>query len=167
MNPYAYIFAAVVAAAMLAGSYLQGRKDGANAIRSDYAARDLKAATDYATKEREITDAYRAKEAKWQSQSASISKKYQRELAANETQRLADLAAIDARTLRLRDPGTDSQACGGSAPIPAASASGHNGGTGAYLSSKAAAFLLGITAEADSVVRQLTACQQVLTDERK
>ena len=164
---YAYIIAAVVAVAMLAGSYLQGRKDGANAIRADYAARDLKAATDYAAKEREITEAARKREAEWSQRFVSASRSYQKGLANVETQRLADMAAVDARTLRLRDPGTDSQACGGGAPISAASASGHNGSEGAYLSSKAAAFLLGLTAEADSTVRQLTACQQLLIDERK
>lgn len=164
---YANILIAVVAAAMLAGSYLQGRKDGGNAIRADYAARDIKAAQDYAAKEREITEAYRAKEAKWAQQVAAVSKDYQRKVANAHTQRLADLAAIDARTLRLRDPGTDSQACGNSATPPSATASGRDDRSGAYLSDKAARFLLGLTAEADSVVSQLTACQQILIDELK
>lgn len=164
---YAYLIAAVVAAAMFAGTAYKAYQLGADGVRAEYAARDLKASQDYAAKEREITEAYRAKEAKLAQQVAAVSKDYQRKVANAHTQRLADLAAIDARTLRLRDPGTDSQACGSTAATPSATASGRDDRSGAYLSDKAARFLLGLATEADSVVTQLSACQQILIDERK
>lgn len=168
-NVTIYLVAALVAIAMLAGSYLQGRKDGGNIVRADYAQRDIKAATDYAAKEREITEAYRAKEAEWAGKSAAVSKKYQRELANAETSKLAALAALDAGTLRLRlNDSPDSKACGSSTPAPATDTSGNNGAPqGRFLGAVDSAFLVSLAAEADSVVTQLSACQQLLIDERK
>lgn len=161
-----YLVAAVVCVGVLAGAYLKGRSDGGAIVRSEYAQRDLKAAQDYAAKEKSLQEAYRAKEANWQERFVSASRTYQKGLASAHTQRLADIAAIDAGTLRLRDPGTDSKACGSQAASTASNSSGHHGSEGAYLSSKAAGFLLGLTAEADSVVLQLSACQQILRNER-
>lgn len=164
---YGYLVAAIVCVGAITGSYIKGRSDGGAIVRSEYSARDLKAAQDYAAKKDALQEAYRAQEARWQEKFVSASRTYQKGLANAHTQRLADIAAIDAGTLRLRDPGTDNQACGSPAPVAASGSSGHHGSEGAYLSSKAAQFLLGLTAEADSIVNQLTACQQVLRDERK
>lgn len=164
---YAYIIAAVVGLVMLASGAYEVYQAGANSVRVEQQARDLKAAQDYAAKEREITEAYRAKEAKWSQSLAAVSKDYQRKVAANETQRLADIAAIDARTIRLRDPSADNQACGSEASDAATDPAGHHGSEGTYLSSKAATFLLGLVTEADAVATQLSACQAVLTSERQ
>ncbi len=166
-NVYFAGFFAVMLLLGFGGSYLKGRSDGSATARAEYSARDLKAAQDYATKEREIAEANREKESAWAQQNAETSKKYQWELANAHTQRLADLAALDNRTLRLRDPNADHQACGDPAAPAATSPPGHHGGEGAYIPSKTAAFLLGLVTEADTVVRQLTACQQILGDERK
>lgn len=45
--------------------------------------------------------------------------------------------------------------------------SGRDGGAGAYLSTETAEFLLGLTGEADAVVRQLKACQAVAREDRR
>lgn len=164
---YARLAAALVLVLALVGSYFKGRSDGGAIVRSEYSARDLKAAQDYAAKKDALQEAYRAQEARWQEKFVSASRTYQKGLASAHTQRLADIAAIDAGTLRLRDPGTDSQACGSPATVAASGSSGHHGSEGAYLSSKAAQFLLGLTAECDTVVNQLTAAQQLLIEERK
>lgn len=164
---FAGLFAVLIVLG-LGGAYVKGRSDGTAITTSIYAQRDVKAAADYQAKETALQEAYRAKEAKWTQSLAAVSKDYQRKVAANETQRLADIAAIDARTIRLRDPNAaDNQACGDKGAIPAASAAGHNGSAGAYLPNKTAAFLLGLATEADSVTVQLTACQAVLASERQ
>jgi len=163
---FAGLFAVLILAG-LGGSYLKGRTDGGDIVRGEYAARDLKAASDYAAKERSITEANRQKERQWAKSAASASARYQRELATNETQRLADRAAIESGAIRLRDPGTDHKAAGSEACPVAGSPSGHHGAEGTYLSSKTTAFLLGLATEADSVVNQLSACQQVLRSERQ
>ena len=163
MNPYAYIIAAVVAAAMLAGSYLQGRKDGANTIRAGYAARDLKAATDYAAKEKSLQDAYRAKEAEWSKRFVSASRTYQGKVAENA--KALDIALASGRLYdRFAADSSASRDCPASTASPA---SGHNGSAGAYISEASGIFLRRLAAEADGVVIQLTACQQLLIDERK
>ena len=164
---YAKLAAAIVLVLAVLGAVHRYGTYRENTVRLEYQARDLKAAQDYAAKTQSLQEAYRAQEARWQEKFVSASRTYQKGLANAHTQRLADIAAIDAGTLRLRDPGTDNQACGSSATVAASGSSGHHGSEGAYLSSKAAQFLLGLTAEADSVVSQLTACQQVLRDERQ
>ena len=52
-------------------------------------------------------------------------------------------------------------------PSPAASPSGDHGGTKARLSGEAAEALIAIAADADEVVNQLTACQEILRNERE
>lgn len=168
MIPYGKLVAAVVLLLVIAGAYVQGRRDGTRIVQADYAQRDLKAATDYAAKEREITETYRAKEAKLAQQVASVGTNLQRERVAREKTQNDLNAALVAGSLVLRDPGPrDIPACSSGTPQVAAPASGSDAGTGANISKTAASFLLALTAEADAVVVQLTACQQVLTDERK
>ena len=163
MNPYAYLIAAVVAAAMLAGSYLQGRKDGANTIRAGYAARDLQAAQAYAAKEKSLQDAYRAKEAEWSKRFVSASRTYQGKVAENA--KALDIALASGR---LYDRFAANNQTSGNCPAPTTSpSSGHNGSAGAYISEASGIFLRRLAAEADEVVIQLTACQQLLIDERK
>ncbi len=162
-NVYFIGLFAVLIVSGIAGSYLKGRSDGTDIVTAKYATRDVKAAQDYAAKTQEITEQYRAKEAKFSEQVAAVSKDYQRRLAANET---AKRAALAAATI-LRDPGTIGQACGDSAPKTSASTSGHNGAAGAELSKEATGFLLSLASEADAVVLQLTACQNVLASERQ
>lgn len=142
-------------------------KNGYNRATAEFTAQRLQEATEANNAIARITLRYREKERAWAQQSAAVSKEYQKRIAANETQRLTDLAAIDARTLVLRDPGTSSQACRDSAPATVASPSVGNGATGTELSPAASRFLLGLASEADSVVAQLTACQAVITSDRQ
>lgn len=162
MNPYAIIFSAVVAAAMLAGSYLQGRKDGANAIRADYAARDLKASQDYAAKEREITDAYRKKEAKLAQQVASVSTHYQRKVADNA--KALDIAIASGRLYdRFATNSAASRDCTAKTPAdPVATRP-----SGAELSQQFTEFLKREASRADKVVLDLNLCIGILEEERK
>ena len=164
---YGKLAVALVLLVALVGAYVKGRNDGGKIVQADYAQRDLKAANDYAQKEREITEKYRSQEAQWQQQFVAASRSYQKGLARVETQRLADAAAVDAGRIRLLDPGTVGKACGDSPPSTTASTSGRNGSEGSELSGKAAKFLLSLASDADAVVRQLSACQQILSSERQ
>jgi len=164
---YAKLAIALVLLVALIGAYVKGRGDGGKIVQADYAQRDLKAAQDYAKKEREVTEKYRLQEENWQKQFVAASKEYQRRLANAETQKLADAAAVDAGRIRLLDPGTVGKACGDSPPSTTGSSSGRNGSEGSELSRASAKFLLGLANDADAVVMQLSACQQILLNERQ
>lgn len=102
---------------------------------------------------------------------AAISADYQKRLADEKRARDAAVAAARAGTLVLRDPSLRLPAAGacpgGSAQAEAAPGSGgRDGAAGANLSPEAAAFLLELTGEADQVVEQLTACQQIVRADR-
>lgn len=169
MNPYAYLIAAVVAVVMLAGAYLQGRSDGTDITTSAYATRDLQGAQVSFAKYQEVSDKYRAQEARWQEKFVSASRTHQRELANVHTSKLAAIAAVESGALRLRlnDPTDCATSRSGSAEI-ATAASGRNGDAeGRFLGKADSAFLIAEASRADAVVSQLTACQQILRDERQ
>lgn len=172
---YGYLVAAIVFAGAITGSYFKGRADGAIIVRSEYVQRDIKAAQDYAAKEKTLQEAYRAKEAEWSQKFVSASRTYQKGIANAANQRLSDLAAIDAGALRLRDPGSIGKACGDKSSETAPGASGNNDSarsglqaeaSGMVLSEQTSKWLIDFAHEADSVVRQLTACQRILIEER-
>lgn len=98
---------------------------------------------------------------------ASISTDYQGRLSNATKQIAADRAAVRNGTLRLRDPGT-SGICANTSNVPglAASTSGRDDGTDGRLSDQTAEFLLTEADRADSIVDQLTACQQVVRADR-
>lgn len=140
-----------------------------NLIKVEYQQRDLKAANDYAAKEREITEKYRLQEENWQSQFAAASKAYQKGLANAETSKLSAIAAVESGALRLRL--TDSADCkaGGNQPSETtAGAERRNGDAeGRFLGKADSAFLIAEASRADSIVKQLSACQQILSSERQ
>lgn len=97
----------------------------------------------------------------------AISTDYERKLSDANKQRAADIAAVRAGSLRLRDPNpTGLRACGGLATEAAASAGQRDGGAAGELSTAASGFLLDLANEADDVARQLTACQRVVIEDR-
>jgi len=106
-------------------------------------------------------------EAQWQAKVSEIDKNHAKKVADNETQRLADMAALDARTLILRDPNRNAEASGNCAAPTASGSSGGDGRSGAELPAKTSQFLLSLAAEADSVTMQLSACQAILRSERE
>lgn len=93
---------------------------------------------------------------------------YQGEINASDAKIAGLVAAVRDGAIRLSDPGArpESACSGGSAKTPA-SAGGGNGKAGAELSGQAAEFLLGEAGRADKVVKQLTACQAILLDDRR
>lgn len=78
------------------------------------------------------------------------------------------IAAINAGTLKLRDPAaTTSHECGGSNPSQVTASPSHSDEkAGCELSAEASRFLLDLTSEADEVAKQLNACQSVVESDR-
>lgn len=162
-----YLIAALVFVLGLTGAYVKGRGDGGRLVQAEYAQRDLADERVNAAAIKGINDRYRAKEKAQAQAIAAVSKKYQTRLANVETQKLADAAAIDARTLVLRDPSSPGvQSCGSGATGAAAGPGGRDGPEGSELSLPASRFLLALANEADGVVNQLTACQAVVEADR-
>lgn len=89
----------------------------------------------------------------------------------NDAQHKNDIlvAKLHDGTLRLRDPGHIDQpaSCDGGAGQVATGSGGSDGTSGTQLSTEASDFLLSLSNEADNAVRQLTACQQIIVDDRK
>jgi prophage endopeptidase len=168
VNVQIYLIAALGFVLGLTGAYIKGRSDGGQLVVSEYAQQALTDERINAETTAGIAARYREKERKQASALAAVSKDYQKRLANVETQRLADAAALDARTLVLRGPNsTGGKSCGsGAAETPPASG-GRDGAQGSELPQATSRFLLGLASEADAVVHQLTACQAVLEDERK
>lgn len=166
---YAYLIGAILVMVAIAGAGWKGYSLGGDSVRAAYAERDIKAAAENAAKFQALSNEYREKEQALAGASAAVSKKYQKELANHETTKLAALAAVDAGTLRLRltDP-VECKTDRGSAAKTAATAGGRDGNAeGRFFGKDDSAFLVTIASEADAVVGQLTACQDLLESERK
>jgi hypothetical protein len=112
-----------------------------------------------------ITEA-REKEAAHAEKVALIDKKYQQELGRAKTQHETDLDNVRNGALRLRDPNAAGCRSAGGNPSPSfgSHSSIGNDRAAGELSAETVGFLLGIAREADEIVNQLTAAQQVILD---
>jgi hypothetical protein len=160
---YGWIAGAVLILASLGGAYFQGRQDGENIARSEYAARDIKAASEAQAAYKDITDRYRAKEQASAQKINVLATQYEKRLAANETARITAIATAPI----LRDPGNRVETCNSGTGETSTTTSKRDGGTGANLSKEASGFLYNLAAEADLITLQLQACQQVLLQDRQ
>jgi len=165
--PNVYLIAALAFVLGITGAYVKGRSDGGQLVVSEYAQRDLADERVNAAVVKGINARYRAKEQAQAQAFAAVSAGYQKRIANNEAQKRDDAAALDARTLVLRDPSSPRvQSCGGGAASAAPGAGGRDGPAGGELSLPASRFLLALANEADGVVNQLTACQAVVEADR-
>ena len=95
---------------------------------------------------------------------AEVTKTYQEKEKDAQDQYQKNLMDLRARLLRMYDPGTrSSDATTQYAADTASSAHSCHGTTYSELSREASEFLLSLTAEADSVTRQLSLCQSTIT----
>ena len=95
---------------------------------------------------------------------AEATKTYQEKEKDAQDQYQKNLMDLRARLLRMYDPGTrSSDATTQYAADTASSAHSCHGTTYSELSREASEFLLSLTAEADSVTRQLSLCQSTIT----
>ncbi len=165
MNVTTILMAVVAGLVALGAAGYKGYRLGGDSVRAEYAARDLAAVTEAAKETKRIQDEYRAKEQASAVALAAVSTDYQKRLTDAQAKTALALNAIRSGSVRLRDPGA--QACSGGASEAAATAAGRDGATAGGLSGAASEFLLSEAARADSVVLQLTACQGVVTADRR
>ena len=94
---------------------------------------------------------------------AEVTKTYQEKEKDAQDQYQKNLMDLRARLLRMYDPGTRSTDTNGQYAASATTTHGSDGTTYSELSREAGEFLLSLTAEADSVTRQLSLCQSTIT----
>ena len=114
-----------------------------------------------------LQDKYRGQEQENARRLDEIAKQREKDRtdAANQTAR--DVAAARSGALRLRLPATTCQDPDRGAPTEAAAGTGErDGAQGPELPREIAADLLSLANDADDVVRQLTACQAVILQDR-
>lgn len=141
---------------------------GEKAERTACFGRDNAALTKANDRIKELEDQARAKEHEHAQAMATASSKYQEDLKHEKTAKDRAIAALRSGDLRLRIPVACPEGAGGSTTAaPGPGAIGRDGETRAELSVQASEFFVGLTNEADEVVRQLTACQAVVIADRK
>lgn len=166
LNPWVVLAAVVGFVAAVGGAYLYGDHVGTKTERAAWLDRDNKALA--ATNKRiiELNEAARATERKHAEDLAGVSAGYQKELQDEKAKADRVVSDLRAGNKRLRIAVADS-ACGSETGGTASGSGGRDGGTRAELSGEAAEFLVGLASEADQVVRQLQACQEIVKRDRK
>jgi hypothetical protein len=165
---YLAIGAAVLAALWMAYNTVDGRgyTRGKSETEATYAKRDNLALQAALAKVKELQDKARAAEVAHEGRIAAIAENHKKEMADANRQRDRDVAAVR-DGFRLRDPGArGTTQCDRSAGPTAAAATGQrDGGAPGELSAEASGFLFGLANDADDVVRQLGAAQQVIIEQ--
>ncbi len=169
MMPNPWIILAIVLAwgGSLVGVGVWQRHDGALADNDAWQIKANKEQIAATAKIKSLEDAARHKEQTDQAAFVAISTNYEGQLQNANKQHEADLNALHAGTLVLRDHGTTGlRPIGCSSPETAGSTSGRDDSQGRQLSLEADEFLFGFADEADNLANQLTACQAIVTRDR-
>ena len=170
MNPLGYLRIAgyLVVLASWPACYLYGYSKGANAASDVWQARESKElASANVAMQKAVADATVSVQHHMDALT-SISSAYQTELQNAETQHTRDVAAIRTGAIKLRDSGASALfPCPTPGTEATAPAPGRDAPQGCNLSSDAANFLLSEADLADRNTKQLSACQQVVTEDRK
>jgi hypothetical protein len=149
-------------------AFFYGREVGEDSANAAWAAREVVQLAAMNKKIQDLQTAARDKEQVHAMAVNLLSATYEGERNALKVETTRLRAAVRSGELRLRDRhAAREQSCGSPSGETGTAASQRDGGAGAYLSAEASEFLLELTGEADEVVRQLTACQQVLVEDRK
>lgn len=168
MNPYLIIGLLIAWGASLFGVGYWQNDAGHVAERTTWQTRENTELRDVNAKIKTLEEGNRKAEQEHATALASVSTDYERKLSDANKQRAADVAAVRAGNLRLRDPSaTGLRACGSLGVEVGASPGRRDGGTAGELSAEASGFLLDLASDADDVTRQLTACQAVVVKDRE
>ena len=158
-NPYVIIGALVFAIC----SYFYGHHTGVQVTKAEWEAEKLVAAADAARILKAEQDKVREYEHLLANTQNRVEKVYVDKIRTVEVVRdkLIDTARTDGLFIDAACPDRSN-------PVPsaAASTSSDHGGTKARLSGEAAEALIAIAADADEITHQLTACQEILRNER-
>lgn len=170
------IYALAAAVALAALWYAYDTVDGRGYARGQsetgkaYAERDNKALKEALAKVQELEAEIRARAAAHGEELASISRQHEKERTHADRQRDADIAAVVAGTLRMRDPGATRRTAdgGGGAEAAAGESAGQcDAAPRSELSAAASGFLLQLVHDADAVTRQLSRAQDVIRAQLK
>jgi hypothetical protein len=159
-NPYVIIGALVFAIC----SYFYGHHTGVQVTKAEWEAEKLVAAADAARTLKAEQDKVTEYEHLLANTQNRVEKVYVEKIRTVEVERkqLVDVARTDGLFIDAACPDNSN-------PVPSAapSTSSDNGGKKARLSGEAAEALITIAADADEIVYQLKACQEILRNERE
>lgn len=169
LNPWLLLAVVIVFGASNAGSYWYGTNVGAEGERVEWQKRENQELAAANKRIVDLTETVRAKESMHAVELANISAQYQKELQDEKSKADRVIADVRAGARKLRIPVASTyQACGsGEAGKAPAAPFRRDGEARAELSASASSFLIGLANEADQVVRQLTACQAIIMQDRK
>lgn len=148
---------------------------GAMGERVTWQAKEVTEQATAAAQFKALYDAARKAEQDNAAKMAALAAAYERKLTDANKQRAADIAAVRAGIIRLRDPGAAVPTCPSATAQAGSAAGGSDGVQGGGLSAAPAGLLSGQTSEwlidfaadADEITRQLAACQQVIVRDRE
>lgn len=174
-EPYRLLAAAALWLASLFAVGVWQHHAGAVGERVTWQAKEVTEQATAAAQFKALSDAARAAEQKHTADMAVLAADYERKLTDANKQRAADIAAVRAGTLRLRDPGAPVPTCPGATAQTAATPGRSDGAApgglppapAGLLSSQTSEWLVDFAADADDVARQLGACQQVIVRDRE
>jgi len=169
---YAVVIAAALGALWYAYSTIDGRgfDRGKAQTESAYKDRDNQALQDALARVAQLQAEVQAREQAHQQALDEIRNKQRKEAADAKRQHDADLAAVRAGTLRLRDPGRPAGTahCDRGPEAATGSTAGvSDGAAPGGLSEEATGFLLQLVHDADRNTRQLADAQAVINEQRR
>ncbi|NNM68932.1 MAG: hypothetical protein HKM00_03000 [Gallionella sp.] len=168
MNSYIIIGGLLLWIASLIGVGSWQNDAGHTAERVVWQAKDNQELTAANAEILSLEEAARAAQQQHIQSLADIATQFEKEKQDAQIKANTRLAQYRAGAFRLRDPSAVSaRTCGNQTGQIATSTGGSDGGSPGELSGSASEFLLGLTGEADEVVRQLSACQAVVIEDRK
>jgi hypothetical protein len=154
----------VGAFALVICSYFYGHHTGVAVTKADWEAEKATAAVEAAKILKAEQDKVREFEHLLANTQTRVEKVYVEKIRTVEVekQQLIDVARTDGLFIDAACPDPSN-------PVPSAASSpgGDHGGTKARLSGEAAEALIAIAADADEITHQLTACQEILRNERE
>jgi prophage endopeptidase len=159
-NPYMI----VGALALVICSYFYGHHTGVQVTKADWEAEKAVAAAEAAKILKVEQDKVREFEHLLANAQTKVEKVYVEKIRTVEVEKrqLIDVARTDGLFIDAACPDSSN-----ALPSATSSASSDHGGAKARLSGEAAEALITIAADADEIVHQLTACQEILRNERE
>lgn len=154
----------VGALALVVGSYFYGHHTGVQVTKADWEAEKAAAAIEAGKVLAKANQEVRELEHLLANTQTRVEKVYVDKVREVQVERNSLSATARDGGLFIDASCPDSS---NAVPSLAASPSGDHGGTKARLSGEAAEALIAIAADADEVVNQLTACQEILRNERE
>lgn len=167
MNPWIIVGFLVALIAASAGSYWKGSNDGRTAEKAAWQARENAELVAANAEILRLEEAARETEHRHAQELADISAGFEKDKADAAAQKDRDVAAARAGTLSLRIPSICKEAGGGTGSAIAASPGERDGPATTELPREITANLLALADDADEVVKQLTACQAIVKNDRK